>query len=499
MRQDAWKAIDEHPLKRLDELFADEGDRLSRLAHEVAGIYFDWSKTHLDAGLIEAFTALAEKRGLPSARDGLFAGDIVNPTEDRPAGHVAERGSGDPEAVALAASRRLRMRSLVDAIEAGAFGDVSSVLHIGIGGSALGPALLVEALGHAGTRVGVSFLSNIDPQAFEQAVEALDAATTLVVVASKTFATAETLANMAAATAWLRAGGVADPHGRLIAVTAAPDAALEAGIDETRILVVSEAVGGRYSLWSSVSVSAALALGWDLFEEFLEGGAEMDRHFRYSEPAANMPLLAAFADLLYTQRLGCQTRAVFPYDERLRLLVPYLQQLEMESNGKSVTGDGEPAGRPTSPVLWGGVGTDAQHAVFQLLHQGTAIVPVEFVAVAEEPASLADHHRQLLLNAFAQGAALMRGRSSDDPHRNNPGDRPSSTILLDRLDGRSLGALIAFYEHRTFANAVLLGLNPFDQFGVELGKEIARELAGGADEGIGLDLSTRALIDRAGV
>ena len=195
MRQDAWKSIDEHPLKRLDELFSDEGDRLSRLAHDVAGLYFDWSKTHLDEGLIEAFAALAEKRGLPSAREALFAGEIVNPTEARPAGHVAERGSGDPQAVELASSRRLRMRALVDAIEVGAFGDVSSILHIGIGGSVLGPALLVDALGRSGTRVTVSFLSNIDPQAFEQAVETLDPATTLVVVASKTFTTAETLAN----------------------------------------------------------------------------------------------------------------------------------------------------------------------------------------------------------------------------------------------------------------------------------------------------------------
>jgi glucose-6-phosphate isomerase len=498
MPKDAWKPIDEHPLKRLDELFADEGDRLSRLAHEVAGIYFDWSKTHLDKGLIDAFVALAEERGFASARDALFTGAIVNTTEERPAEHVAERGSGDRKAVELASSRRLRMRALVDAIEAGAFGDVSSILHIGIGGSLLGPALLTDALGRAGARVSVGFLSNVDPQAFEQAVEALDPATTLVVVASKTFTTAETLANMSAAMMWLSEGGVDDPYGRTIAVTAAPEAALEAGIDETRILLVSEGVGGRYSLWSSVSVSAALALGWDSFEEFLEGGAEMDRHFRYSEHKDNAPLLAAFADQLYVQKLLCQTRAVFPYNERLRLLVPYLQQLEMESNGKSVTKDGAPAERPTSPVLWGGVGTDAQHAVFQLLHQGMAIVPVEFVAVAEEPAALADHHRQLLLNAFAQGAALMQGRPSDNPHCNNPGNRPSSTILLDRLDARTLGALIAFYEHRTFANAVLLGLNPFDQFGVELGKEIARELAEGADDAT-LDPSTRALIERAGI
>jgi glucose-6-phosphate isomerase len=304
---------------------------------------------------------------------------------------------------------------------------------------------------------------------------------------------------MEAALAWLRDAGVDDPEGRLIAVTAAPQVALDAGIDETRILQFGEGVGGRYSLWSAVGVSFALALGWDAFEELLEGAAEMDRHFRFTDGAANVPLLAAFADRLYVEDRGCQTRAVFAYDERLRLLPFYLQQLEMESNGKSVTTAGKPVGHPTAPVTWGGTGTDAQHAVFQLLHQGTVLVPVEFVAVREsEDRQDPEHHRMLLLNAFAQGAALMQGRTSDDPQRAYPGNRPSTTILLDRLDPRTLGALIAFYEHRTFANAVLLGINPFDQFGVELGKQIARQLSEGADEG-SLDASTRALIERAGV
>jgi glucose-6-phosphate isomerase len=303
---------------------------------------------------------------------------------------------------------------------------------------------------------------------------------------------------MGAALRWLSAAGVEDPHGRLIAVTAKPEAAVEAGIDETRVLQFAQGVGGRYSLWSSVGVSAALALGWDVFEELLEGAAEMDRHFRFAEGHENLPLVAAFADRLYVRR-GSQTRAVFAYDERLRLLPDYLQQLEMESNGKSVTTDGKSLGQPSAPVTWGGTGTDAQHAVFQLLHQGTVAVPVEFVAVAESEHSQADeHHRLLLLNAFAQGAALMQGRASDDPQRSYAGDRPSATVLLERLDARSLGALIAFYEHRTFANAVLIGINPFDQFGVELGKEIARELGEGAHSAA-LDPSTRALMERAGV
>src|SRR4029079_1773266 len=221
-----------------------------------------------------------------------------------------------------------------------------------------------------------------------------------------------------------------------------------------------------------------LALGWDAFEALLEGAAEMDRHFRFAEPAQNMPLLAAFADRLYVEELGCQTRGVFAYDERLQLLPFYLQQLEMESNGKSVRKDGEPIAHPTAPVTWGGTGTDAQHAVFQLLHQGTVFAPVEFLVVREanddqDP----EHHRLLLLNAFAQGAALMAGHQSEDPQRSYPGNRPSVTVLLDSLDARSLGALIAFYEQRTFANAVMLGINPFDQFGVELGKQIARQLS----------------------
>lgn len=486
-------------IKRLEELFKAEPDRLSSLSFEAARIYFDWSKTHLDRGLIAEFSDRAEKMGFAAAREALFSGRIVNPSEGRPATHVAERGSGSHDDVDLATARRQRMRALVDAIEAGAFGDVTGILHIGIGGSVLGPALLVDALGRRSPAYNVRFLSNIDGAAFDDAVRTLDPATTLVVVASKTFTTLETLTNLEAARAWLRDAGVEDPDGRLIAITAKPEAALSQGIDETRILQFGEGVGGRYSLWSAVGLTAALALGWDAFEALLEGAAEMDRHFRFAEPGANVPMIAAFADRFYAEQLGCQTRGVFTYDERLRLLPFYLQQLEMESDGKSVTVDGKPVDHPTGPVTWGGTGTDAQHAVFQLLHQGTVLVPVEFLAVREgDDGQDPEHHRLLLLNAFAQGAALMQGRQSDDPQRSYPGNRPSATVLLDRLDARSLGALIAFYEHRTFSNAVLLGINPFDQFGVELGKEIARQLAERADEG-NLDPSTRALMERAGV
>ena len=499
MAAEAWKALDGCELKSLERLFGEDGDRLSRLSFAVAGITFDWSKTHLDEQLLGAFESVAHAQGFTAARDALFAGAIVNPTEGRPAEHVAERGSGAPDAVELAAARRARARALVDAIEGGAFGEVTGLLHIGIGGSVLGPDLVVDALARASARLDVRYLSNIDGQAFDDAVQDLDPETTLIIAVSKTFTTAETMANLDAALNWLRESGESDPFGRVIAVTASPEAAVNAGIDESRVLLFSEGVGGRYSLWSAVGLSIALGLGWSAFEELLEGAAEMDRHFRYAEPASNAPLIAAFSDRLYVRRFVCQTRGVFAYDERLRLLPSYLQQLEMESNGKSVTLDGNPVDQPTAPVTWGGTGTDAQHAVFQLLHQGTVVVPVEFVAVIEAEDSLPpEHHRQLLLNAFAQGAALMRGRSSDDPHRSYPGNRPSSTVLLDRLDARTLGALLAFYEHRTFANAVLLGINPFDQFGVELGKEIARKLDESADADI-FDPSTRALIDKAGL
>jgi len=304
----------------LADLFAAEPDRLSRLSFEVSGIYFDWSKTHLDATLIEQFTKRGEAMGFAEARDALFSGRIVNPSERRPATHIAERGSGSPEDVDLATARRHRTRALIDAIEAGAFGDVTGILHIGIGGSLLGPALLVDALGRRSSSFTVRFLSNIDGAAFDEAVQPLDPATTLVVVASKSFSTLETFANLEAARGWLQANDVADPDARIIAVTSKPEAALGQGIDESRTLQFGERVGGRYSLWSSVGITAALALGWDAFEELLEGAAEMDRHFRFAEPSENVALIAAFADRRHVEEPGCQTRGVFAYDERLRVL-----------------------------------------------------------------------------------------------------------------------------------------------------------------------------------
>ena len=497
MAMQDWSAIEGLGSTKLTELFANDPDRLAKLTVDVGGLHFDFAKTHLDDAAIAAFTGLATTMELAAKRDALFSGAVVNVTEGRAATHTAERGEGSPDDVAQARAFQSRMRQVIDAIEADAFGPVRHILHVGIGGSALGPDLIFDALGRDEDKYDVAIVSNVDGVAMEEAVKGFDPAATLLVVASKTFTTTETMLNAESAMAWMREGGVEDPFGRVIALTASPDKAVEWGVDETRVLPFAESVGGRYSLWSTLGFPFALALGFQAYEELLEGAAEMDRHFRLTEPAKNAPVLAAFADLYYSQVRGCETRATFAYDERLRLLPSYLQQLEMESNGKSVTAAGEPLGRNSAAITWGGVGTDAQHAVFQLLHQGTRIVPLEFVAVVEAGDTLDPaHHRQLLLNAFAQGAALMAGKTNADPARAYAGDRPSSTILLQDLDARTLGALIAFYEARVFVNAALLGINPFDQFGVELGKEMAKAADAGGQT---FDASTNDLLARAGL
>ena len=494
-----WTMIEALPDLPLSKLFADDPSRLERLSVTQSGMLFDFSKTHLSAEALAAFETLAGQADLAGKRDDLFGGRTINPSEGRAAEHTAERGEGAPTSVAKAQALHGRMRSLIDAIEGEALGPVRHILHVGIGGSALGPDLVVDALGRDAGRYDAAIVSNVDGCALEEALERFDPAATLLVIASKTFTTSETMLNAASVLQWMEEDGVLDPMARVIALTANPEAAVKWGVDETRILPFNEAVGGRYSLWSSIGFPVALALGWADFEELLEGAAEMDRHFRLAPVTANAPMLAAFVDLFYTQKCGYATRAVFAYDERLRLLPSYLQQLEMESNGKSVTSEGAPLGRQSAAITWAGIGTDAQHAVFQLLHQGTRVVPVEFVASIEAGDTLnPEHHRQLLVNCFAQGAALMAGRAADDGHRNYPGDRPSTTILLDDLDPRTLGALIAFYEQRTFVNAVLLGINPFDQFGVELGKDMARKIDDPSARA-GFDVSTRALMEKAGV
>ena len=504
----AWEQLERLERRTLEELFnaADGGEsRVAMLSARldwqdgegVGGILFDWSKTHLDDDLLTGFEALAEASGFADKRLALLAGEQVNVTEDRAATHTAQRGVGAPADVEEAAALHERMRLLIEAIHEGALGEIKHLIHIGIGGSALGPAMAVDALTRDFKLVDVHVVSNIDGLALEQAFAACDPETTLIAVASKTFTTIETMTNARSALRWLEESGVADPSGRVIALTAAPEKAVEFGVDETRVLPFPDSVGGRYSLWSSIGFPIAIGAGWDEFVAMLAGARAVDEHFRDTDGRANLPLRAAFADQYYSRLRGCQTRACFAYDERLGLLPSYLQQLEMESNGKRVTADMQPVDGPTAPITWGGVGTDAQHAVFQLLHQGTHLVPVDFIA-SVAPGDTLDpaHHRILLMNCFAQGAALMAGKAGEDPARNYPGDRPSATMLCDDIDAATLGALIAFHEHRTFCNAVLMGINPFDQFGVELGKQMANSIDHGGGE---FDASTAMLLEVAGL
>ena len=496
MTSELWRTIRSLPQISLNRLFEKDGDRVNRLGFEQSGIYFDLSKTHLTDDVIGAFHRLADDVGLSARTEALLSGEAVNISEGRAAEHCAERGTGNPASVENARALHQRMKSLIEIIDSGALGEFTQIIHLGIGGSALGPKMLHRALKLSDEKYELEVVSNIDGSALEPVLERFDPNKTLLVIASKTFTTAETLLNAESVLDWMREQGVTDPLGQVVALTASPEQAVRWGIDETRILPFSETVGGRYSLWSSIGFSVALALGYDAFTDLLAGAAAMDQHFQEAPWNRNIPVLAAFADQYYAQVRACETRAVFAYDERLGLLPDYLQQLEMESNGKSVTLEGDPLPLQSSPIVWGGVGTDAQHAVFQLLHQGTHLVPVEFLAVVEPGDSLDPaHHNGLLLNCFAQGAALMAGKKSDDSHRNYPGDRPSVTILLEDLEASSLGALLAFYEHRTFVNAVLLNINPFDQFGVELGKQMANTLS--ADEGNRLDASTEELKRRA--
>ena len=504
-RTAAWQQIEALPQETLGDLFAGDDARVDRLSDRIgwgegedaAGIRFDWSKTHLTDDLLAGFEALAEASDFTAKRAALFAGDAINVTEGRAAEHTAQRGFGSEASVEEAQALLARMQMLVEAIREGALGQIEHLIHIGIGGSALGPALAIDALTRDLSYVDCHVVSNIDGVALEQAFEACDPATTMIAVASKTFTTIETMTNADSALTWLRENGVTDPHGRVVALTANPEAAVEWGVDETRVLPFMESVGGRYSLWSSIGFPVALAAGLDEFAAMLDGAAAVDEHFANSDGRDNLCLRAAFADQYYARVRGCQTRAVFAYDERLALFPSYLQQLEMESNGKRVTADMQPVDGPTAPITWGGVGTDAQHAVFQLLHQGTHLIPVDFIA-SVAPGDELDpaHHRILLMNCFAQGAALMAGKKGKDPARNYPGDRPSATILCDDLDAAALGALIAFHEHRVFASAVLMGINPFDQFGVELGKQMAKAIEQGGEE---FDASTEALLAAAGL
>jgi glucose-6-phosphate isomerase len=388
---------------------------------------------------------------------------------------------------AAVAAERARLAQLAAGIRGGHMTGwdgmpVRSLVCIGIGGSDLGPRLVCDAL-HAPDAFDVRFVANVDPDDLDRTLAGLDPRRTAFAIVSKTFTTRETLANAEAARAWLRAGGCpqASLSAHLIGITAAPDAARAWGIDGARLLEFWDWVGGRYSLWSSVGLPVAVAFGPERFDELLQGAADIDRHFRDAPLESNLPARMGMLSVWNRSLLGMPTQAVVPYAERLRLLPAYLQQLVMESNGKRASLDGGFTGLPTAPVVWGTSGTNAQHSFFQQLHQGTDPVPIDFIVArtSTTPPSHAgdERHRILLANCLAQAAALALGRSDgDDAHRAFPGDRPSTVLLVPRIDARTVGALLACYEHATFTASVMLRINPFDQFGVELGKVLARSV-----------------------
>ncbi|MGH8633639.1 MAG: glucose-6-phosphate isomerase, partial [Burkholderiales bacterium] len=443
-------------------------------------------------------------------------GEHVNGSEDRAALHVALR-AGAPlhvdgrDITRDVAAALAEMRRFAHAVRAGRTRGASGraftdVLHLGIGGSDLGPRLACDALRHcsaAGPRA--HFVANVDGAAISAALDRLTPATTLVVISSKTFGTQETLANARTARAWLakKLKGKAARH--LCAVTADPARAITFGVPADRVFRTWDWVGGRYSLCSAVGLPVALALGMERFEELRAGARAMDEHFARAPLERNLPVVMGLLEVWNVNFLGCGARAVLPYDERLRLLPAYLQQLEMESCGKSVTRDGSRAGHATAPVTWGSTGTDGQHAYFQLLHQGTTMVPADFIACCRPHHRLRAHHRALLANFFAQTEALARGMGEQEarsrgllPHGVFDGNRPTTSILLDELSPRTLGALIALYEHKVFVQSVIWDVNAFDQWGVELGKSLAArilpELEGSAPVATH-DSSTNGLIN----
>ncbi|MCI3181480.1 glucose-6-phosphate isomerase [Caulobacter sp. CCUG 60055] len=529
----AWSRLDaaarETEAIRIQDCFTAEPDRLARMTLDAAGLFLDLSKQAWTAAGLDAALSLAAAAGVEAQRARLFAGEAVNTSEDRAVLHPALRA---PRGAAFAAkgqpvsseveAGRAAMRAFADGVRSGAIAGAAGkpfrkVLHIGIGGSDLGPRLVWEALRPLDPQIELRFTANVDGAEIAAALEGLDPAETLVVAVSKTFTTLETMANAEAARAWLRAalGEAGDAH--LVAVSANPQAAQAFGVPAERVFAFWDWVGGRYSIWSAVGLSCAVGLGWERFQAFLDGAAEMDAHFVAAPMARNAPVLLALAHLFNRNGLSRPIRAVVPYAQRLRLFPAFLQQLEMESNGKRVTPQGLPSMHHTAASVFGDAGTNGQHAFFQLLHQGTDVIPVDLVAVAETDEGPAGMHAKLLANVLAQAEALMVGRTEDDvraelagkgmapaavdvlaPQRTFPGNRPSSLILLDRLTPERLGALIALYEHKTFVEGVIWGINSFDQWGVELGKTLAvrilAELEGGAP--LAHDPSTTALIER---
>ena len=518
-------------------LFAADPARAVRFSASLDDLTLDFSKNAIDDVALDGLLALAQTADLEGFRQRLFAGDAVNLTEHRAAMHMALRApdgvslraslpGGDDQAADLARAERAKMRDFVTAIHDGAKLGASGqafthVVNIGIGGSDLGPLMAAQALtlGRTDGHLEARFLSNVDGHAFAETVKGLDPARTLVLVASKTFTTQETMMNAAAARAWIAGAlGEAAIGQHFAALSTNLKAVAAFGIAPDHVFGFRDWVGGRYSLWSPIGLSIALTAGWQRFQALLDGAWAMDCHFRDAPLRENLPVLLALTGIWNVNALGHATHCVLAYDDRLKRFPAFLQQLEMESNGKRITVSGELTGWDTCPIVFGEPGTNAQHSYMQLVHQGTRPVPCDFILAANSDHDRPDAHRALAANAFAQAEALLVGRQEADiraemaakgtpqaeidliaPHRVAPGERPSNTILFDRLDAFSLGRLIALYEHKVAVQGCLWGIDSFDQWGVELGKQLASgilpELTPGAAPGAH-DSSTNALIAR---
>lgn len=459
-----------------------------------AELEVDLSTQRTSPAMINAARNLLEQQGFESLRKDLFEGAAINWTENRAAWHTALRATSPPAPVAEAIlTERAHLAKFIE--EVNARNQYRNVVHLGIGGSDWGPRLAFSALAGEGSRRTLRFASNVDAHAITAALDGLDAHDTLIIISSKSFTTIESLANAACAIDWLHANGVKQPLEHFAAVTANPQAARDFGIRDDRIFKFWDWVGGRYSLWSSIGLPIALGLGIDALDEMRAGAEAMDAHFLTAAIEENAPIQMALNAVANCSVLGFSSFALCPYDARLSNLVPWLQQLEMESLGKNTLRDGSALDVPSSPVVWGMPGTDSQHTFFQWLHQDGQGAPVDFILCATPDHRHARHHRLLIANCLAQRAALLQGKSFEDAlkevekseadpvkaaalaqHRVHPGGRPSTLIVLPRLEARHLGALLALYEHKVFTEGVLWGLNPFDQWGVEFGKRLAGDI-----------------------
>ncbi|MCF8979510.1 glucose-6-phosphate isomerase [Pseudomonas viridiflava] len=532
----AWQALSEHRKAMQDfsmrEAFNADPKRFSEFTLSSAGLFLDYSKNLITTETRDLLVSLANEVGLKDAIKAQYDGELVNSSEGRPALHTAlRRPVGDKLKVngvdVIPDVHRVlnQMTELVGRIHDGLWRGytekpITDVVNIGIGGSFLGPELVSEALvayAHKGVRC--HYLANIDGSEFHELSMKIRAETTLFIVSSKSFNTLETLKNAQAARAWYLAqgGSEAELHRHFIAVSSNNAAAVAFGIREENIFPMWDWVGGRYSLWSAIGLPIALAIGMSNFKELLSGAYTMDQHFQSAPFEKNMPVLLALLGVWYGNFWNAQSHAILPYDHYLRNITKHLQQLDMESNGKSVRQDGTPVSTDTGPVIWGGVGANGQHAYHQLLHQGTQMIPADFIVPIVSFNPVSDHHQWLYANCLSQSQALMMGKTKSEaeaelrekgmaedevqklaPHKVIPGNRPSNTLVVERISPRRLGALVAMYEHKVFVQSVVWGTNAFDQWGVELGKEMGKavyhRLTGGTEEPAD-DASTQGLIN----